>query len=469
MSGESRRSCTALRQRRSRSRVLVIRALIAAVLVVPSASALAQVTTYQAPSSLTTYPVYGAYSATAFDYTVPSGSPYYSAYRTVFWDVVDSNQTATVSTVQFNGQPGYYLFDLQDGTDNSCSYWDSLSNPGTCNPRVEFDSASPTVQNSPTPDGGGWSAGIITPGLTQVFQWSMYLDPSFPLDQGWCTLFQFHSGNVNYQGGSRPGEGWPSVKCNNNTVSFGLGLDSSYPGELWYESVSNLRGHWVDLFLYAHWSTGSDGLLELWVNGVRKGHKNGPNFYDSTNGQPFYYVKQGYYRARSVTVPGLVYMTPVVVSFPVASCSSGTSYCNGACVDVYSNSSNCGACGLSCAGGTCSNAVCSCPAGTTNCNGTCVNTATDNNNCGACGNVCSYPNACSNGACIPLSCPPATPTNCNGTCVDLDSNSQNCGACGNACGSSKHCDDGLCCLSGYYNCCGDGMCHGSTWCQKYCW
>lgn len=84
----------------------------------------------------------------------------------------------------------------------------------------------------------------------------------------------------------------------------------------------------------------------------------------------------------------------------------GQTLCNGACVDLQTNSNNCGACGSTCTG-TCVNGQCQsfaptsrCPIGTTSCNGACVDTLTDNNNCGSCNTKCSSIQYCKNGGCV---------------------------------------------------------------------
>src|SRR5260221_1304344 len=61
---------------------------------------------------------------------------------------------------------------------------------------------------------------------------------------------------------------------------------------------------------------------------------------------------------------------------PVALCTEGTP-CAGACVDVRSDASHCGACGNACAG----TQEC--------CKGTCVDTKSDAMNSGACGSACA--------------------------------------------------------------------------------
>ncbi|OQU99442.1 hypothetical protein CLAIMM_05074 isoform 2 [Cladophialophora immunda] len=75
-------------------------------------------------------------------------------------------------------------------------------------------------------------------------------------------------------------------------------------------------------------------------------------------------------------------------------------YCSSnGCVDVQTDSSNCGACGLTCTNGLpCVDGECACPAATPDwCSSGCVDFQTDTSNCGECGNVCA--NKCVNGTC----------------------------------------------------------------------
>ncbi len=179
------------------------------------------------------------------------------------------------------------------------------------------------------------------------------------------------------------------------------------------------------------------------------------------------------------------------------SCAAGTADCagTGQCQTTTStDGNNCGACGVICATGVCSNSQClcsdgvtpcadnscascpACPAGFANCgDGQCdVATATDPNNCGACGTVCST-NLCSNSQCLcsddmtPCSDPscascPANPcgagtANCgDGTCdVNTATDPNNCGGCGNVCPSGT-CTAGACTCSGGGAACPDGSC-----------
>jgi hypothetical protein len=63
-------------------------------------------------------------------------------------------------------------------------------------------------------------------------------------------------------------------------------------------------------------------------------------------------------------------------------CPSGQTNCSGSCVDISSNSANCGGCGIVCGRGShCSHGSCVCPDGSNN-------TITNPVDCGQCGNIC---------------------------------------------------------------------------------
>jgi hypothetical protein len=76
---------------------------------------------------------------------------------------------------------------------------------------------------------------------------------------------------------------------------------------------------------------------------------------------------------------------------------------------------------------------CACPAPNAVCGGTCVNLQTDTNNCGACGSACMANQSCISGACA------CTGLVCNGACVNPNTDNNNCGACGNVCAAGYQC------------------------------
>lgn len=164
---------------------------------------------------------------------------------------------------------------------------------------------------------------------------------------------------------------------------------------------------------------------------------------------------------------------------PVNSCPSLQTQCGQSCVDLQTNSANCGKCGSACKPGTiCSLGTCrpspKCKSGQTSCGVRCVNLNKDVLNCGACGHSCATGEKCARAKCQdvntknpnttsqpsnnpPFNCP-AGQEWCEGRCVqtiDLISDSANCGRCGNRCVVSETCRGGLCvCGPGYTSCMG---------------
>ena len=79
-----------------------------------------------------------------------------------------------------------------------------------------------------------------------------------------------------------------------------------------------------------------------------------------------------------------------------------------------------------------------CPSGMI-CDGACVNVGTEPTSCGACGNVCPTGEPfCEGGACV-AACSQGL-TECSGACVDINADAAHCGGCDTACTA----DQGIC-------------------------
>jgi hypothetical protein len=153
-------------------------------------------------------------------------------------------------------------------------------------------------------------------------------------------------------------------------------------------------------------------------------------------------------------------------SCQVSSCNAGFGNCdanasNGCETNLQTSAQHCSACGMACAAGFVCQAgrcVCDgnndCPSGQSCCGGACVDVRSSQTHCGACGAACGSGQTC-----------------CSGSCRALASDFNNCGSCGRSCGSnSNRCTNGACrCTDdspcgGFLQCCANG-CHTIFLCQ----
>jgi len=83
-----------------------------------------------------------------------------------------------------------------------------------------------------------------------------------------------------------------------------------------------------------------------------------------------------------------------------------------------------------------------CPSDRFACNNTCIDLLTNSSNCGSCGNTCSAGNYCLNGNCV-VTCS-AEQMSCPDGCFNLMTNPRHCGSCGNSCQIGLICYNGRC-------------------------
>jgi Stigma-specific protein, Stig1 len=163
---------------------------------------------------------------------------------------------------------------------------------------------------------------------------------------------------------------------------------------------------------------------------------------------------QGYSVSASLTtLTETTYLPATTTPLPTtAGCAAGKTLCYGSCVDLLTNTGNCGQCnhkcieGEKCSGGQCVFSYCLKPL--TLCNGICKNLNSDMNNCGGCSKVCPSSVShgtvsCQNGVCK-VTCEKDY-GNCDGNIVNgcesyLRFDANNCGACGVKCPSGYVCD-----------------------------
>jgi hypothetical protein len=160
---------------------------------------------------------------------------------------------------------------------------------------------------------------------------------------------------------------------------------------------------------------------------------------------------------------------------PGVCCGSRTGGGGTTCAALFSDPLNCGACGVSCNGGTCTQGICSttpaqCAPGHNGqfcnldagfqyacCSGAgCVDTSSDLRNCGGCNNACLPMQSCVGGNCYALSCTPATERDtclddagtsghcCSSSCIHGETDPLNCGGCGIVCDAGMSCVNSSC-------------------------
>ncbi|MFK8001298.1 MAG: hypothetical protein AB8H86_17010 [Polyangiales bacterium] len=126
-------------------------------------------------------------------------------------------------------------------------------------------------------------------------------------------------------------------------------------------------------------------------------------------------------------------------------CATGEAECNGRCVSVQTDATNCGACGVACGvGQPCADGACStvCSSPFEGCNDQCVDLSNNAEHCGGCDVRCGEGTVCFDSACVAGGCPSGI-TNCGGSCVDTEVSQTHCGSCGNECAGTE-CEAGAC-------------------------
>lgn len=140
-------------------------------------------------------------------------------------------------------------------------------------------------------------------------------------------------------------------------------------------------------------------------------------------------------------------------------CTAPLQLCNDGikdyCANLSTDATDCGSCGISCGPQTCGSGFChvSCGAAAPNewlvpgVGWQCFDFQNDVNNCGSYGHSCGTA-GCANGACLPApACPPLA-TACDAGfgeyCSNLSEDPNNCGGCGIRCAAGTPCRDGVC-------------------------
>ena len=166
--------------------------------------------------------------------------------------------------------------------------------------------------------------------------------------------------------------------------------------------------------------------------------------------------KRGYVIRRFLLLLSILSLSCLLwpfIAYSQQACPTGQTLCGTACVNLVTDSRNCGRCGTVCptvanGAAVCIQGVCgfNCSPGWGNCdgnraNGCEVSLNTDSRNCGRCGTVCSAGATCGNGICVEASA--------TGTRIHLQVEHKSCGRCGADCAAGQTCIyiNGTCVLS----------------------
>jgi len=121
------------------------------------------------------------------------------------------------------------------------------------------------------------------------YAWSIWFDNSWPdISPVTTTIGQFHQRDQSV----------PAVLFIQRDGRYFLRLESAkdlYPNNNVRTLLTDqeLRGRWHRVVVFAVWSTGSDGILQVWINGKQRLDHRGPNTVNTT---PVYF-KYGIYRS----------------------------------------------------------------------------------------------------------------------------------------------------------------------------
>lgn len=144
-------------------------------------------------------------------------------------------------------------------------------------------------------------------GVPTWYSWSFYLDPAWPdISPVTTTIGQFHQRD----------QSTPAVLFVQRNGIYMMRIESAkalYPGRdiINLLEPGELRGRWHTVVVYALWSTGNDGKLQVWINGRRAANISGPNTLNTT---PIFF-KYGIYRSfvsrQQVRPPHIAYIDEV--------------------------------------------------------------------------------------------------------------------------------------------------------------
>ena len=132
-------------------------------------------------------------------------------------------------------------------------------------------------------------------GVPTWYSWSIYFDKNWPdISPVTTTVGQFHQRE----------QSAPALLFIQKDNRYMLRIESAknlYPNNQVRTLLTGneIRGKWHTVVVFANWSTGADGILQVWINGKQRLDLRGPNTVNTT---PVFF-KYGIYRSFVSRVP----------------------------------------------------------------------------------------------------------------------------------------------------------------------
>jgi len=227
----------------------------------------------------------------------------YQGWKSLAWRWADTMRHESIQ--QVTGADGSLGYRVELTPDDHAS-------PGTAgdHPRAEFFSVDPAEdRRERTPP----TANTLRAGDEYWATFAVCIPSDFPENHRWATLVQRKLDNV---AAASTNTAWFTLNVHMNRVDIAVPgtvrSDYSYPQ---IGTLADFKNRWVQVTIHEKLSTGSDGVFELFVDGVRKASRIGqPTISDTSALYNFHY---GYYRANepdsSQTTgpgPGVLYYSP---------------------------------------------------------------------------------------------------------------------------------------------------------------
>jgi len=155
---------------------------------------------------------------------------------------------------------------------------------------------------------------------TMFYGWDFKIATDYVESDKWQIIGQFHD-----QPDASAGETWHNYPANNPPLAIryenGYVVIAVYSWDT--EGVMDIaraaisKGSWNKIKIKTHWSTGSDGTVEVWLNGQKMQASGGQSVYTARNcfNKACNYLKIGLYRDKAITTKAIVYYDNVVSSF----------------------------------------------------------------------------------------------------------------------------------------------------------